>query len=466
LEEGKLPPQAPELEQAILGAILYNDDMGMAEVSDLLRPEVFYVHAHQLIYGAMDRIYARSMDIDILTVCEELKRSGHLDMVGGPFYISQLTNKVASSAHLQTHVLIVLQRFIARETIRLNNEAMVAAYGGQDVFDLNERTIANLEASIASSLKRRAISYAEAERDEMERQGKPMKATHTTGFVALDRVIGGYQRGDLIIIAGRPGMGKSSFALSSVLEACEAKHPTGLFSLELNAEKMQARIFSRRAGVPLGAIVRNDLTPQQIAKRHEQLSTAADLPLWIRYDSGISLEDIKAEATRMVRNNSIGCIVIDQLNWIKPPKSQNRDGEVGQITRYLKQIAMQLDIAVVLLHQLSRATDTRGGDKRPQLSDLRDSGNVEQDAQVVMFMYRPEYYAITEDETGSTYGKMEIIVAKNSNGPCETVNLHFTPETASVHERMTSFNEPPYNPRTGIVPHPDNRIDDDNSAPF
>jgi replicative DNA helicase len=457
-ELGKIPPQAPEIEQAILGAILLHDDIGMAEVGDLLRPEVFYVDAHKRIYAAIEALYAKGVDVDLLTVAMELKARGELEMVGGAFYISQLTNKVSSSAHLQSHTLIVLQNFISRETIRLNSEAMSKAYDGEDAFDVAEATIRDLENSIANNLKRRAVSYADAETSELERMDAPKRTLHTTGFRALDRVIGGYQRGDLIIIAARPAMGKSSFATSSVMEAVERSHHTGLFSLELNAEKMQARLFSRRSGVPLAAIVRDELTPAQMTKRHEELGRSKALPLWIRYDSGISLEDVKAESTRMVRNHKVGCIVIDQLNWIKAPRSQNRDAEVGSITRSLKQLAMQLDIAVVLLHQLNRSVETRGGDKRPLLSDLRDSGNVEQDAQVVMFLYRPEYYGITEDALGSTIGLVEVIVAKNSNGPCDTVRLKFNNETASVHE-----DQPAYDPMQGFNM---NRKTDNDVTPF
>lgn len=458
--DAKLPPQAPEIEQAILGVLLFKDEHGMAEVGDLLRPEVFYVRAHQLIYAAIADLYAKGIGVDILTVTDELKKRGELDIVGGPLYISQLTNRVSASTHLQSHTLIVLQYFISRETIRLNAEAMANAYEGGDAFENAEATIRNLEASIAGNLKRRAVSYADAETAEVERMDAPKKAMHTSGFRCLDKVIGGYQRGDLVIVAARPAMGKSSFATSSVIEGTAQGHPTGLFSLELNAEKMQARLFSRRSGVPLAAIVRDEMTAAHIAKRHEGLGNASKVPLWIRYDSGISLEDIKAEATRMVRNHKVGCIVIDQLNWIKAPRAQNRDAEVGSITRELKQLAMHLDISVVLLHQLSRAVESRA-DKRPMLSDLRDSGNVEQDAQVVLFLYRPEYYGITEDDHGSTIGTVEVIVAKNSNGPCDTVRLQFRNETASVHE-----DAPHYDPMQGFkAPHPNKRTDP-NAAPF
>lgn len=462
IEIGKLPPQAPEVEQVILGAILLKDDIGMAEVGDLLRPEVFYVPAHMTIYAAIERLHRAGTSVDIVTVAQELIRTGEIQSVGGAYYLSLLTSKVASSAHLQSHTLIVLQAFISRETIRLNSEAMTKAYDGDDAFEVAEKTIRDLEASIASNLKRRAVSYSDAETAELERMDAPKRSMHTTGFRALDKVVGGWQRGDLAIVAARPAMGKTSFIVSCISEAVERGLPTALFSLELNAEKMQARLFSRRTGVPLATIVRDEMSSDQISRRHDDQARSKDVPLWIRYDTGITIEDIKAEATRLVRNHKVGCIVIDQLNWIKAPRAATRDAEVGGVTRALKQLALQLDIAVVLVHQLSRSVEGRA-DKRPVLSDLRDSGNVEQDAQVVCFLFRPEYYAITEDDQGSTVGVVDVIVAKNSNGPCETVRLHFDNETASVRETA-----PTYDFRQGFH-HPNNRIEPkrlDDDAPF
>jgi len=434
--DGRLEPQAPELEQAILGSILLEFNGAMSEVGDLLKPEVFYVDAHGKIFDAIVKIYGRGDMVDILTVTHELKKSGLLDSVGGPLYISQLINKVSSHAHIHYHTMIILQEFIARETIRLNQQAMQSAYDGEDVLDLIPETIAKLEASIASSIRRRATRYAEAEANQLEELSKPKVAKHTTGFQTLDRVLGGFHAGNLVIIAGRPGMGKSSFAFSCASEAAEQGHPTGLFSLELNEAQGQARLFSRRENVPLANIVNGNMTPEQIQKRHTGLAGSGELPLWIRYDTGLTLADIKAEIVRLMRNHGVRCFVIDQLNWVTLPKAQDRNAAVGELTRGLKMIALQLDVAIVLLSQLSRSVETRGGEKRPQLSDLRDSGNIEQDAQVVLFPYRPEYYGITEDDHGSTIGLMEVIVAKNTNGPLETVRLWFDPPTASVRENI------------------------------
>ena len=436
LGEGKLPPQAPEIEQAILGSLLIDCERSMSEVGDLLLPEAFYVNAHSVIFTAIRDLYALGSTVDILTVTHELKRRGDLDTAGGAFYLSKLTNTVCNHRHIHGHTLIVLEQFILRETIRLNGEAMANAYDGGDVFDLIPEQIAKLEASIAQSVRKRATSYAEAEASQMEKMDLPRDLSHTSGFRSLDELIGGFLPGTLTIIAGRPGMGKTSFAFSAVSEAAEQGHGRGLFSLELNEVQGQARLFSRRGKVPLGSIVNGKMTIEQIQKRHESLAGSAKLPLWIRYDTGLAIADIKAEVTRLKRQHGVRQFVIDQLNWITPPKAQNRDVAVGEITRGLKIIALQLDVAIILLSQLSRAVETRGGDKRPHLSDLRDSGNIEQDAQVVLFPYRPEYYGITEDDHGSTIGLMEVIVAKNSNGSLGSVRLWFDPPTASVREEI------------------------------
>jgi len=456
----KLPPQARDIEQAILGAILIKDDLGMSEVSDLLKSEMFYVHSHQTIYAAMERMYEASKPIDLFTVAEELKRTGDLETVGGGLYLSQLSNRVSASAHLQYHAVIVVEKFIERETIRLNAEAMQKAYeGDEDVFDAVQAQITALEGAIAGSVRNRSRRYGEHEGEQIDRANSPRPEMHSTGFRDLNELIGGYSPGDLVIVAARPAMGKSSFAFSSAMESAERGHHTGFISLELNDEKGQARMFSRRSGIPLASILR-DREQDHLTKRMNDMAAAAKLPLWMRYDSAMSVPDIKAEATRLVRQHKVGTVFIDQLNWVTPEKGANRDAEVGSITRGLKRVAMQLNICIVLLHQLSRAVETRAGDKIPKLSDLRDSGNVEQDAQVVMFLYRPEYYGITEDDRGSTIGIVDVIVAKNSNGPTGTVRLNFDGPTASVHESQA-----PYDPMQGFKPPPDNRTDP-SAAPF
>lgn len=455
----------PESEAYVIGACFWHV-AAMSEVSDMLKPEHFHDARNRAAWRAMQTVYGRGQGVDVATVVMEIKAQGMLgsEHLGEVAYrLSRMEHECFGKTNIVDHALFICQAWLNRESVLIGAEAL--AHGqdhNQDGFDVVGNIAKRAEQAMDGISQRRADSYASAEADELERMDAPKKALHTTGFRCLDAVIGGYQRGDLVIVAARPGMGKTSFAVSSVAQAVENGHPTALFSLELNQSKMQARLFSRFSGVPLASIVREELTTEQIRKRHEMLGQKEDLPLWIRYDTGITVEDIRAEATRMVRKHAIGCIVIDQLNWIKPPKASNRDGEVGGITRALKQLAMQLDIGVVLLTQLNRSVETRGGDKIPHLSDLRDSGNIEQDAQVVLFLYRPEYYGITEDNQGSTIGKVDVIVAKNSNGPCQTVRMEFIPETASICEQVTTY----YDPRAGMPNNDDGNSSDNEHPPF
>lgn len=458
-EHGKLPPQAPDLEQAVLGACMLEAGHCMPEVADLLRPEAFYVIAHGIIWTCLADMYGRGDAIDILTVTHELKQRGQLEQAGGAYYIATLTNRVASSANVQYHTLIVLQQFLARETIRVASEASRKAYEGEDALELIPSLVEELEASIAKAIKRRGVRYADAEAAALERLNSDHIKPITTGFDGLDNILGGWHRGNLVIIAARPAMGKSSMAISSACATAEAGRGVLVMSMELTEAQGQARIFSRRSGVPLETIVNGKMTPAQIAMRHADLAKVAALPLWIRYDTALDLSAIRSEITRMKKQNGVNVVFIDQLNWIEAPKAQNRDTAIGLVTRGLKLMALQLDVCIILLHQLSRDVERRGGDKVPQLSDLRDSGNVEQDAQVVLFPHRPEYYGIMEDAFGSTIGVVHLIAAKNSNGPLGTARMRFENSTASIA---------PFEQRTrDDFQHPDNRHDPSaDQAPF
>lgn len=452
----QLMPQAPEMERAVLGALML-EERAICEVIDLLVPEAFYVPQHCSIFEGILSVYQRSEPVDILTVWRETKAHGI-----EAHYLAELTNSMASTRHIQRHTLIIMEQYIAREVIRLNNEAMSQAYGGADALQLVPDTVAKMEARIASSVRKRAESFATNEANEMAEMDKPKKAIHSTGYDALDNVVGGFRRGDLTTIAARPAMGKSSMMFGCAARSAERGHSTGVISIEINRNVGQARLFARNSGVPLKDILDGKLTPAQISKRHEVMAEHERLPLFTRYDPNMGLVDIRAEATRMVKQHGIGCLFIDQLNWIKPPKGQNEDAKIGEITRTLKNIAQDLDIAVVLLHQLNREVAKRGGDMRPKLTDLRGSGNVEQDSQLVIFPHRPEYYGISEDEYGSTAGVAEIIIAKNSNGPCDITRLRFDGPTASFHD-LASYG---YQQHTPPPRHEPNQPDMDLYAPF
>jgi replicative DNA helicase len=453
-DEAVVPVHSLESERYVIGAVLWHRD-AIHQVADTLRPEHFYGVENRKNWQAILDVNELALTVDVDTVAVHRRVTQKMVQPEAGMCVFELSMAKQGSfgaVNIGYHAAIIIQLWAQREGVRI---AASAVSHGQDEstdpIDFIEGLRTEAEHINESFIRRHAVSFAEAEADEIEKGDGVKKPLHTTGFAELDTIIGGYQRGDLTIIAARPGMGKTAFMVSSASIAAERGHHVGVFSMELVQAKFQARLFSRRSGVPLATIVRDEMQAADISKRHASLSDGVELPMWIRYDTALTLSDIRAEATRMVRAHGVTCIYIDQLNWITPPRSGNRDGEVGMITRGLKQMAMQLDVAVVLLHQLSRDVERRGGDKRPKLHDLRDSGNVEQDAQVVIFLYRAEYYKITEDQRGSTIGTIEAIVEKNSNGGNESAWLAFDASTASVRDMNAQHNY------AQSVPHPDNR---------
>lgn len=462
LEAGKIPPQAPECEQAVIGAAML-EVRAFGEVNGWLKPEHFYVIAHQTIWQACLALYERSEPVDILTVTQELLKCRKLDSVGGPFYISQLTNRVASSANVEWHGRIIVQYWIQREAIRIGSEAMRDGYDATtDPFELAERTSRMIDDMIEGVVKKQSVTLADVADEQLADMDKPRKPVHSTGFEKLDKALGGgYADGDLIIIAGRPGMGKSSFAFSGCMWAAHQGSPTALFSLELGEKKTNGRLQSIYTGIPLTRIISGPmpegksgdgwLTAEDISKIHKTHATYSKLPIYPNFNNGISMSELRSECARMKRRYGITAVYIDQLTWINVDVDRGGD-RVAAVTRGCKRIAMELELPVILLHQLSRATVTRGGDKRPELTDLRDSGAAEQDAQVVIFPHRPEYYNIGSDDLGSTRGRADIIIAKNSNGPLTTVPLYFDAPCTAFRDSE------PFN-LFSTKPHPDNRTE-------
>jgi len=465
LEAGKLPPQAPELEQAILGAALL-DYRAMADVG-FLKPEHFYVDAHKRIWTACVAMYEKGEPIDPLTMFHHMKRSGELDVIGGPAYLATLTGKMASARNIEYHARLVVQDFVGREVILHSADSMRDAYDTTadpfDVAEKAERMVAEMIQEVAVKTSTTLGSVAE---EQLENLDKPRKDVHSTGFEKLDKALGGgWSDGDLIIIAGRPGMGKSSFAFSSLLAGAKRGHPCALFSLELGEAKSNARLVSIDTGIPLhrilsGAGAKGTLTADDIARMHAKHTEFAKLPVYTNFNNGLTIPELRSEIGRMVRRYGITAAYIDQLTWVTAPERVK--DPVGAITRGCKRIALEFNIPVILLHQLSRAVTARKGDNRPELTDLRDSGAAEQDAQVVVFPHRPEYYGTADDELGSTKGRADIIIAKNTNGPIDTISLYFDAQ-------CTAFRDDDPNLFTA-APHPDNRTeskrDDTQPLPF
>lgn len=453
LEMGKLPPQAPELEQCVLGAALL-DYRAMADVG-FLKPDHFYVDAHKRIWTACVAMYEKGDPIDLVTMCHYLKRSGELDIIGGPFYLAQLTGKMASSRNIEFHARIIVQEFVGREVIHHSADSMRDAYDTtSDPFDVAEKAERLVAEMIQEVAVKSSTTMGDVAEEQLANMDKPKKEVHSTGFEKLDRALGGgWSDGDLIIIAGRPGMGKTSFVFSSVLASAKRGNACALFSLELGESKTNARMVSIDTGIPLHRILSGSgakglLTPDDIARMHAAHAAFAKLPVYTNFNNGLSIAELDSEIGRLVRRKGITAAFIDQLTWVNAPERVK--DPVAAITRGCKRIALKYDIPIILLHQLSRAVTARkNSDNKPELTDLRDSGAAEQDAQAVIFPHRPEYYGTGDDELGSTKGRADIIIAKNTNGPLDTVSLYFdAPCTAFRDEDPNLFT---------AAPHPDNR---------
>lgn len=433
---GKLPPQAVEIEEVVLGALMLERD-ALSNVVDILHPESFYKEAHQSIFTAIVDLFNNSEPVDIKTVTHQLRKNGKLELVGGAYYISQLTAKVNSAANIETHARIIAEQSIKRELIRIATGIQQDAYEDtMDVFKLLDRTEQSLfevsESHIRknydkmSSLLHQAIEEIQVKKDKKDGlTGVP------SGFTALDRVTSGWQPSDLVIIAARPGMGKTAFVVSALRNAAvDFKIPVAIFSLEMSSVQLVNRMISAEAELESEKIKRGDLADYEWEQLLHKTTRLSDSPIFIDDTPALSILELRAKCRRLVSQHGVKLIIIDYLQLMTGDSSKNaggnREQEIATISRSLKGIAKELNVPVLALSQLSRAVETRGGDKKPQLSDLRESGSIEQDADMVMFLYRPEYYGITQDEAGMPLnGLGEVIIAKHRNGKTDTVGLKF-----------------------------------------
>ncbi len=451
-ELGKLPPQAVELEEALLGAIML--DREAFDEIPFMRPQMLYKQAHILIYEAFLDLQAAYSPIDILTVTMQLKKNGTLELVGGAYYISQLTNRVASAANLQFHAKIIQQKFLAREVIRISTKSMGLAYDDTaDVFDLLDGLSADIFAidEFIESRQpiKKMVALIEDERNNYygrvnaARQQKLVGVN--TGFVDLNRITGGWKEPDLIIIAARPAMGKTALAVHEILEALKSSydknHGVGLFSLEMSAVQITERMVLVKSEVHSGAYKFGTLGNGETEMAELARNELAQLPIFIDDTPSLSIFDFRAKARKLKQQHDVQLIVVDYLQLMTATnengnRNGNRDQEIGLISRGLKAVAKELKIPIIALSQLSRAVETRGGEKKPQLSDLRESGNIEQDADTVIFIHRPEYYGVMEDEEGnSNAGIAELIIAKHRNGAVGSVKVKFI-------DKLTKFIDP------------------------
>lgn len=442
---GKLPPQAVDLEEAVLGALMLEKN-ALTSVIDILNPECFYKDAHQKIFQAIFRLFQNSQPIDILTVTNELKKSGELDIVGGPYYITQLTDRVASSANVEFHARIVLQKHIQRELIRISTDTVKDAFEDtSDVFVLLDRAEKNLYDITKGNIRRNYTMMDELVEKAVEQIEKAKTQQGTlhgitgvpSGFVELDRVTSGWQPSDLIIIAARPGMGKTAFVLSMARNiAVQFKKPMAFFSLEMASLQLVNRLISSETEISAEKLRRGDLAEYEWQQLNSKIGKLEEAPIFIDDTPSLSIFELRAKCRRLKQQKNIELIVIDYLQLMHSgtdSRNTNREQEISYISRSLKSIAKELNVPVIALSQLSRQAEKRGGNQRPMLSDLRESGAIEQDADMVLFIYRPEYYGLTEDENGnSTAGKAEIMIAKHRNGALKNVYLRFI-------DRMAKF---------------------------
>ncbi|MGY0408299.1 MAG: replicative DNA helicase [Polaribacter sp.] len=451
LEKGKIPPQAIELEEAVLGAMMI-DKKGIDDVIDILHADVFYNKEHKEIYAAIYELFQNSQPIDLLTVSNLLKKNGNLEMVGGDFYLIRLTQKVASSAHIEFHARIILQKYIQRKLISISSEIIENAYDeSTDVFDLLddaegklfEVTQGNLKKSSedAGSLVKQALKKIEEIGNQEGMSGL------ATGFTKLDALTSGWQPSDLIIIAARPGMGKTAFVISMAKNmAIDFKHPVAVFSLEMSSVQLITRMISSETGLTSEKLRKGNLAPHEWEQLNSKVIKLSDAPIFIDDTPSLSIFDLRAKARRLVSQHGVRIIVIDYLQLMTAGGNGkgggNREQEISTISRNLKALAKELSVPVIALSQLSRAVETRGGSRRPLLSDLRESGAIEQDADIVSFIFRPEYYGMTEwddDDHTPCEGQGEFIVAKHRNGGLDNIRLKFTGHLAKFSDLEEGF---------------------------
>lgn len=452
LQQGKIPPQALELEEAVLGAMLI-DKKGVDEVIDLIQPEAFYKTAHQTIFEAIFQLFQDSQPIDLLTVSSELRKKGKLESIGGEFYLVQLSQRVASSAHIEFHARIILQKFIQRSLIKISNEIIESAYKeSTDVFDLLDEAESKLYDVTQGNIKKSSESaqnlVLEAKKKIEEISKREGLSGISTGFEKLDKLTSGWQPSDLIIIAARPGMGKTALTLSMARNIAVMKQiPVAFFSLEMSSIQLITRLISAETGLSSEKLRTGKLADHEWQQLNVKVTDLEKAPLYIDDTPSLSIFDLRAKARRLSSQHQIKLIIVDYLQLMTAgtsTKTGNREQEISTISRNLKALAKELDIPVIALSQLSRAVETRGGTKRPMLSDLRESGAIEQDADIVSFIYRPEYYNIDEwddEERSPSQGQAEFIVAKHRNGGLDNIRLKFIGHLGKF-EDLDSFDSP------------------------
>lgn len=432
----KVPPQATDLEEVVLGALMLEKDC-FHRIESILTAESFYLDAHQLIFETIQALDKKKAPIDIITVTQELKDNGKLDqIINGPYYITQLTSRVSSAANIEYQAGIIQEKYLKRQLIALSSATQSEAYDEhEDVFDtiekfnneLNKLSDVSAVGDESGDLTKdllAAISAIENTKEEYGVTGVP------TGFRELDKITAGWQNGDLIVLSGRPGMGKSSIALEFAMQAASKGFPGVYFSMEMKKMKLVMKMQANYSEIDHDQIKRNRLSQEDWIRLNDACQRLSELKLKIDDTPSIKVRTMKAKLRKLARQGLLKWAIVDYLQMMDGSEGvssrSNREQEVSYISRSLKSLAMELNIPIIALASMSREVERRGGKKEPILSDLRESGNIESDADMVIFMHRPEYYDIMEDENGlSTKGLAQVIIAKFRDGGVGRLNLRF-----------------------------------------
>lgn len=450
---GKTPPQATEMEEAVLGALMLDSD-ALTNTIETIQTEYFYKLENQLIFSAIHTLFDKGKQVDILTVVQQLTSEGKLEQAGGSYYISQLTNRVVSAAHIENHAHVLAEKYMQRELIRIGTETIRDSYDEtNDVLDLLDRTEQRLLEVSDKNLHSDYHQIGDLMKDAMAKIDSAQNRDEgmvgiPTGFVALDRLTAGLQPGTLNIVAARPAMGKTAFALSMARNmAMDFAKPVAFFSLEMTAVELVMRLIASESGISSERLKKgealNTAERELLQKRSEVLKEA---PIYIDDTPQLTIFELRAKCRRLKQRFDISAVFIDYLQLMQASGEINRNGnreqEISMISRQLKALSKELSIPVVALSQLSREVEKRPGDKRPQLSDLRESGAIEQDADIVAFIYRADYYGLTEpDEKGPVLGMADIIIAKHRSGSTDTVRLRFNKSITRFENPATSFGD-------------------------
>ncbi|MDP8228168.1 MAG: replicative DNA helicase [Candidatus Electryoneaceae bacterium] len=439
---GRMPPHNLEMERVVLGACLINPN-GFGQVVNVVKADGFYSRRHRLIFKAMERLFASGSPIDFRTVNEELRHSDDLIAAGNSVYLIGLSKEVATAAHVEHYATIIAEQYALRQLIVSTTKVALEAYEKTaDAAGLIDEAMQELFNIYATNQRggfepiAPILGRLHEHLDKLHKRGDEGLTGVGSGFDSLDNMTSGFQPGDLVILAGRPSMGKTALALDFARAAClQHNTPVGFFSLEMASLAIVMRLVAAVTKVELYKLRSGKVPAKQVANLSKATTTLSQMKFFIDDTGSLGMMELRARARMLKQKHNIGILFIDYLQLMQPPKADSREQEVARISRGLKALARELEIPVVALSQLSRAVESRGGEKKPQLADLRDSGAIEQDADVVMFVWRPAQYKDKEEKFEELDQSTSLLIRKQRNGPTGTVNLTFLPEIASFVEQ-------------------------------